>query len=324
MRFLKKMLFLSGIFLTQALFSQTEESANHYTAEHGPNFFDYLLTPKFIVMLVLGLIVLLLLKTQKMKKGIKVVLLLISTFLFGIAGNIPTEFFSNFAMHPSPMCAATRPLLYGFGMPFVVTLFVIFLLTLVGPKLFCGYICPVGAVQELMAMLADKLNIVRKKFSFTLSHGIRLGIFIAFIFISVTGILYLVYEGERYSQSLYDYLNAFHGLEFGMRETFMDNVVNYFPFVLTLMLSLKLYRPFCHFVCPIGLFTHFLEQVSLFRISLNKKSCTDCTICTDESPCVAIPEILKESTLRPDCYSCNVCVESCPSKAFTVGIKRSK
>jgi len=33
---------------------------------------------------------------------------------------------------------------------------VIVFLTLLGPKLFYGYVCPVGAIQELVAMLADR------------------------------------------------------------------------------------------------------------------------------------------------------------------------
>jgi polyferredoxin len=113
-------------------------------------------------MLVLGIAALVLLKAKKMNKGIKIVLLLIATFLFGFLGNWTTYFI----MHPSPMCAATKSLLYGFGIPLVITLAVIFFLTLLGPKLFCGWVCPVGALQELIAMLADKLKIKRNTFSF--------------------------------------------------------------------------------------------------------------------------------------------------------------
>ncbi len=138
-----------------------------------------------------------------MNKGIKIVLLLIATFLFGFMGNLTTYFI----MHPSPICAATKSILYGFGMPLIITLAVIFLLTLIGPKLFCGWVCPVGAVQEMIAMLSDKLGIKRCKTSFTAAQIVRLFIFLLFIFISATKILNIVVEGNVYALSLYDYIN---------------------------------------------------------------------------------------------------------------------
>ncbi len=324
MSMLKKIVFIVSFFSAKLIMSETVHVAGEEISKRKPpTFFSFLFQPKFIVMFLIGVIVLVLLKSNKMKNGIKITLLLISTFLFGFAGNIPVDIFESFAMHPSPMCAATKPLLYGFGIPFVVMLFVIFLLTLVGPKLFCGYVCPVGAIQELITMLSEKLKIKRFKTNFSIAHAVRLIVFLGFIFISATAILNVVYKGKIFPSSFYDYINPFHGLEFGTEATILGYLTHYLPFILTIILSFKYYRPFCHFVCPIGLYSHFIEQVSLFRISFRKNKCTDCNICVKESPCTAIPDILKSATLRPDCYACNICIESCPEGALTVGIKKT-
>jgi polyferredoxin len=321
MKFAQKIfLSLSTLFLfSPVLFSQTAEKAAEHAQRKPPTLWDFLFRPKFIVMLVLGLAVFILLKTKKMNKGLKIGILLLATFLFGLLGN----WLSFFAMHPSPMCAATKSILYGFRIPFIITLGLIFLLTLIGPKLFCGWVCPVGAVQELIAMLADKLKIKRGKFPFTAAQTVRLLIFILFIFISATALLYTVFKGRVYAISLYDYINPFHGFEFGAEEDFLEYIIHYVPFLLTIILAFKYYRPFCHFVCPIGLYTHWLEQIGIFRIRFKKNSCTDCGICTAKSPCTAIPEILKESNLRPDCYACNECIKLCPEDALDVGVKRT-
>ncbi len=325
MRFFKRIVFMITFFSAQFVMSEVVHKAGEQVAKKKPpTFFTYLLQPKFIVMILIGLVVLILLRSNNMRKGIKVTLLLISTFLFGFAGNIPADFFHSFAMHPSPMCAATKPLLYGFGIPFIVTLFVIFLLTLIGPKLFCGYVCPVGAVQELIAMLSDKLSIKRFRTNFRIANAVRLILFLLFIFISATAILNIVYKGQVFPRSFYDFINPFHGLEFGIEKTFIGYITHYVPFLLTLILSFKYYRPFCHFVCPIGLYTSFIEQVSLFRISFKKEKCTDCNICVKQSPCTAIPSILEGAELRPDCYTCNVCIEVCPEDALDIGVKRVK
>jgi polyferredoxin len=182
----------------------------------------------------------------------------------------------------------------------------------------------VGTLQELMSLLADKLKIKRKRFNFIFAHSVRMILFILFIFLSTTLVLHVVYEGEVYANSLYDYVNAFHGMELGMPVSFLDALAHYLPLLLTILLALKYYRPFCHFLCPVGLFTHWLEQVSLFKVSLKRSKCNDCKVCVKEAPCEAMDDILKEATLRPDCYACNKCVETCPEDALKIGTKKTQ
>lgn len=282
-------------------------------------FLDVLARPKFVTMLVIGFVALALLLTRRMKNTVKVPVLLLSTFLYGIAANLPVKLFAGFVMHPSPICAATKSILYGFRTPMMVTLAVILVLTLVGPKLFCGWVCPVGAVQELIAMLADKLGIRRRKWNFRSTHGVRVGIFLLFVFLSGTAILHTVQEGRVVALSLYDYINAFRGFEIGLQPTLFDNIVHFLPFVLTLAFAFLFYRPFCYLVCPIGLLTNLVEQAGLFRVVLRKPPCNDCGVCTAKSPCPTVPEILKGSAVRPDCFSCTVCVNSCPSRSLEFG-----
>ena len=146
-----------------------------------PSYWEFLLQPKFIVMLIIGIVVLILLKARRMSQGLKVAFLLLATLLFGIIGNVGIPLFSSFSMHPSPMCAAAKPFLFGLRVPMMAMLTAMVVLTLLGPKLFCGWICPVGAVQELIAMLADKMKLVRKKINYTFSYGFRLALFMFFL-----------------------------------------------------------------------------------------------------------------------------------------------
>jgi len=283
------------------------------------SFLDVLSRPKFVTMLVIGFIALVLLLTRRMQNTVKVPLLLLATFLYGVAANLPVKFFAGFVMHPSPICAATKSILYGFRTPMMVTLAVILFLTLIGPKLFCGWICPVGTVQELIAMLADKLGIRRRKWNFRFTQGVRVGIFLLFVFLSGTAILHTVQEDKVVALSLYDNINAFHGFEIGLQPTLFANIVHYLPFVLTVAFAFLFYRPFCYLVCPIGLLTNLVEQVGLFRVVLRKPTCDDCGACATKAPCPTVPEILKGTAVRPDCFSCTACVNSCPSKSLGFG-----
>ena len=326
MKQLKELAVLLGSLLlfSPVLIAESAEKTAAHAKEKSITIFDFLFSPrffyKFAAMLVIGIVALVLLKMKKMNKGLKVSLLLISTFLFGYLGNLV----SNFAMHPSPMCAATKSMLFGFKAPFILTLAVIFLLTLIGPKLFCSWVCPVGAVQELIAMLADKLKIKRNPTSFKWAHAMRIFIFILFIFLSATAVIHVVFKGQVYPSSLYDYINPFHGMEFGSESDLLGYITHYVPFLLTVILAFKYYRPFCHFVCPIGLYTHWLEQIGIFRVKFNKSACNNCQVCTKKAPCTAMDDILKDSTLRPDCFACNICIESCPENALEIGIGSKK
>lgn len=323
MRHLKNLFYRLSILVLLVMTSPVFAAAQGVPKKRAITFWGFLMRPKFIVMLTIAAIVLVLLLSKKMKNSIKIPILLLSTFLFGIAANLPVKLFSSFSMHPSPVCAVAKAMLYGFRIPMIVTLAVILFLTIIGPKLFCGWICPIGALQELIAMWADKLKIKRIKCNFSVSQFIRLGIFILFIFLSGTAILHITNQGRVIPIAFYDYLNAFHGFEIEWQKTILDNIIHFLPFILTVILSFKLYRPFCYFVCPIGIFTHLLEQVSLFRVTLKRPPCDDCNICTIKSPCPVVPEILKNASLRPDCFSCNICIESCPKDALEFGIKKT-
>jgi len=289
-----------------------------------PTYLEFLFQPKFMVMLAIGILVLFLLKSRRMSQGLKVAFLLLATLLFGIIGNVGIPIFSSFSMHPSPMCAAGKPFLFGFRVPFMAMLTAMALLTLIGPKLFCGWICPVGAVQELIAMAADKMKLVRKKINYSISYGIRMALFLFFLITGAAGLITMTVKDQIIPFNIYDRINPFHGFEFHFGPTFLDNLILYLPFLLTVVLAFKLYRPFCHFVCPFGLYAHFLEQIGIFRVSLNKKKCTNCNICVKKSPCQAVPSILNETELRPECYSCDDCLRLGPEDALTYGIKKAE
>lgn len=321
---MKKALFVFGPLSSLVLFTSPLVAQASGRAAAKPLFLNFLARPKYLTMLVLGLVAFALLVTKKMSVRVKVQLLLLSTFLYGIAANLPVEFFSGFAMHPSPVCAATKSLLYGFRMPMIVTLAVIVFLTMIGPRLFCGWVCPVGAVQELIAMLADKLRIRRRKWDFRATQAVRVAIFLAFIFLSWTAVIHVTDANGTTALSLYDYINAFHGFEINFQPGLLANLTHFLPFLLTLGLAFVAYRPFCYLVCPIGLLANLLEQAALFRIVVRRDKCTGCGSCYGSTPCPAVPELLKGSVLKPDCFACAACVNRCPTGAFKVGIRTTK
>ena len=174
-----------------------------------------------------------------------------------------------------------------------------------------------------MRPLSDRLKIRRFKPSFQATNGVRVAVFVTFVAVSTTGILTVTTGRGTFAKSLYDYINPFHGLEFAVPGSALEGVIHYLPFMVVLGLAVVLYRPFCYLACPIGLLTHWVEQVGLFRITKLREPCVDCDLCVSKTLCPAAPEMLKEAELRPDCFACTRCTDVCPKDALVYGTRRA-
>lgn len=267
-------------------------------------FFDVLLLPRVWVGAVFCLAGIGLMMKSWVHRNIRTVILGTIFFFFGVLPALPLGGFARgMGLHPSPVCAITKPFLFlstGGGVPtiFLTILVFISVFSIVGNKVFCGWACPIGAVQELFNQipLPKRIKVI---LPFRVSNPIRITIFVAFIvFVFTAGI------------SVYDYFNPFHFLHwrFGLYVTMVLLIV--------LAASLFIFRPFCYFVCPIGLFTWVLEHYSLIKVKVNKHNCKECNLCIKKSSCPAVQSILDDKRYRPDCFACGRCIGACPEKAL--------
>ncbi len=273
-------------------------------ARKAPGFFDFWKRPRIWVSGVFSVIGLALLMKSWVTRSLRLLSLVVVFFTFAILSILPLGSFARgMSMHPSPMCVIEKPFLSlnaGRGIPLMF--FSIFasigVLTIIGNKLFCGWACPLGAIQEILHRIpiSRKLKI---KLPFKITNLVRILVFILFVILTF-GV----------GHSIYAYLNPFEFFHWGF------GVIASIAIALTLIAALFIFRPFCYVLCPLGLFTWFLEHISLFRVKLNKELCTDCNVCIDKSPCPTVPFILKGKRIRPDCHPCGRCIEVCPEQAL--------
>ncbi len=260
--------------------------------------------PRVWVGAILAFIGLVLLMTRTASKWVRLAAMVVVFFAFSIVAFLPLGDFANgMDMHPSPMCTIEKAFMFnqmGRAVPIVFfsVLAFILLLTLVANKSFCGWNCPIGAIQEMLHAipLPGKW---RSKLSFRWSNTLRMVIFLGFI-----AFLY----GLGFS--IYVYLNPFEFLHWSLEWTVIP------AFVVTFLAALFIYRPFCYLVCPVGLLTWLVEHVSILRVRLDKEKCTMCMRCVKESPCPTVPSILEGKKSRPDCHACGACIQACPEDAL--------
>ena len=190
---------------------------------------------------------------------------------------------------------------------FACVLALIAFLSILGNKLFCGWVCPIGALQELFHLIP--LPLTKIKPPFAALNALRGVLLISYVPV-------LLFLGTP----LYDYFNPFELLHWPVGTDFW---VLYAWAVVAIVMaaSLFIYRPFCYSICPIGILTWLLEKISLAKIRFHRDKCNSCNICIKKSPCLAMASILAEKHMRPDCYACGKCIEVCPTDALKFKIK---
>jgi len=177
----------------------------------------------------------------------------------------------------------------GLGAPLivgVVGLSVLFLLTLVGGRVFCGYLCPVGAVQELAYHAPVPKTVPRGKTAFAL---VRAAFFVVFLVMAFA-------------------LSASLLAWFGIRDFFyLLPTAGTLVFVVMLLVSTTFYRPFCRLVCPYGLLLSFAGQRSVLRLQ-RTGACIECKKCERACP----TDEAKRADAKSECYLCGRCTDACP------------
>ena len=196
----------------------------------------------------------------------------------------------------------------------LIALFVFSLMAIVGTKAVCGWACPYGALQEFL----HKLPLLgqwkkRNKIPFWITNTVRIGLFLFFLY----DLSFDLFHLKGMGRVMYHYVNPFNLFEWHFTLLSVSFYVS-----ATLILSLFFYRPHCHLVCPFGLYSWFMERISIFRICINREKCTDCKACVKACPGFAMKGIYEESRFPPDCFSCGECLMACRVNAISYTRKR--
>ena len=130
------------------------------------------LSLKFIIGGLVALAGLILLRTTRINWNIRILLMCVVFVLFGVL----------VILHqPSPLRAVVDPitaLAIGSTITLKKTTTLIFIgsLSVIGAKLFCGWVCPFGALQEIVNRIPAPFG-KKIKLPFKISNGIRISIF---------------------------------------------------------------------------------------------------------------------------------------------------
>jgi len=204
---------------------------------------------------------------------------------------------------------------------FILWIFVFISLFLFGRGLFCGWLCPFGALQEFAALIANKLKIKQIKIK-PHHHSRAQKIKYA--------VLILLVGSSFYSLSIAEKLAEIEPF----KTSITLNFVRYWPFVLyvvlLLALSLKIHKFYCRYLCPLGAGLAIIGRYPIFKWLRRRKECgTPCQLCRNKK--CGIDAINQDGSIDYgeciQCLECLVTIESpqqCVVNKYSNKPKRKK
>ena len=83
--------------------------------------------------------------------------------------------------------------------------------------------------------------------------------------------------------------------------------------VVTIILSIIIYRPFCKYICPLGAVYSLFNPVAVYRYQVDEEHCTKCGKC--QRVCKMDIKVWEQPNHR-ECIRCGDCIKNCPEQAI--------
>ena len=224
----------------------------------------------------------------------------------------------------------------------------IFLIGAVVGRAFCGWVCPIGFIQDIITTLKNRLDVVSPR---THKTAKKLKYYVLFLtmLISVTlGLSLYLGVGSDYKNALDVFATgpftifSPDGTLFGVVPTLLrllsQNLtsiithpptiqevwaqINKVPPILALRLLIlvgffgaawKVPRFWCRYICPTGALMAIFQRHSLAGVKRDPVKCTKCPHCEVKCPMqINILDLPWEKFNDPECIMCMECIDACP------------
>ena len=176
--------------------------------------------------------------------------------------------------------------------PWALLLTFAFLFAIFRGRLFCGHLCPFGALQELLGRLSKSMG----------QPGVEILRFPRFIFLALLLLL------ASHSESL----SAFNPDPIFL---LFRGIKEISAIVLLLLIALSTFficRLWCRCFCPLGAFLTIAGGLASSPIDLSGTNCSSCKACLRNCPVGAIRNVGNQKTVvTSDCILCGRCQSVC-------------
>lgn len=192
-----------------------------------------------------------------------------------------------------------------------VAFLLMFLASLFFGKAFCGWICPVGGLQDFCMQACDKR-----------AKGGRLNLIKYIVWVPWLGIIIFA----ALSAGGFKRIDITYQTNFGISVTEIHALIMYY-IVITLIVVLALAsgrRAFCHYGCWMAPFmiigTKIKDAIGYksLRLAVEPGKCTACGQCTKKCPMsLEVDKMVATGNMKnAECILCGECTDTCPRKVI--------
>ncbi|MBE5881954.1 MAG: 4Fe-4S binding protein [Lachnospiraceae bacterium] len=182
-------------------------------------------------------------------------------------------------------------------------------------RFICGWMCPFGFFQDLL----HKIPLFKKRKQLPFHRVLKYGKYVMLFGLVLLGSA-ILFTGFAKVPAFCKYicpsgtlmgalplmladanLRAQTGGLFGWKAAVL---------VVITVLSIKVYRPFCQYLCPLGAIYGWFNRFSLVQVRWEADKCISCMNCQKACPVNLKPE---QISVSPECIKCGKCETVCPA-----------
>jgi NosR/NirI family transcriptional regulator, nitrous oxide reductase regulator len=180
----------------------------------------------------------------------------------------------------------------------IIAAYTLISVVLIGRGVFCGWLCPFGALQELLAQVSRALGVPQWNPSAALEKRLWMGKYIAAV-----AVLVLVLAGIDSSGATTE-IEPF-------KTAITSKFTRAWPYLLYagILLAIGLFseRAYCRFLCPLGGVLALLDRLHLIDLLKRRPECGNpCHLCERSCPVRAIENTGK--IITAECFQCLDCM----------------
>ena len=225
----------------------------------------------------------------------------------------------------------------------IVTFLLFSLLIVVMGRMWCGWICPLGFVQDVLDWVRKKLRLNYIRFPKRIREQLT-SIKWIFLFVTLLVPLWVAFPifapnvardmitpfcdwcPARYIMPLIACEPIRMGVDFQNSTVLTMSLIGAIFSALTIFGALVKRRFFCAY-CPMVLLISFYKKITLMKLKKDAGRCTRCEICYKVCPMEVEQVYLereKEDVTFAECIMCLRCVEFCPEDEALKGVFMGK
>jgi polyferredoxin len=180
-----------------------------------------------------------------------------------------------------------------------------FLLALILGPVFCGWVCPLGSLQEWISKLGRKL--FKRRFNHFIPE--KVDRYLRYLRYLVAA--WIIFMTAKSATLVFAQLDPYNALfTFWSSEVAIGGLI---VLGVTIILSLFVERPWCKYACPYGALLGIFNRFRVAKLHRNEKTCINCKKCDQICPMnIKVSEV--KTVNNQQCISCLKCTseEVCP------------